>query len=90
MRIEAWPEAQPRMNFTMLWWFWGFLPKPRANAALSNLHDNLAHGWPTLMESLQQNARATVMTLANDTRLWIAAERLQVFQLLFPQAPILP
>ncbi len=91
VRIEAWPEAHTPDELHDALVVLGFLTETEGERGpLSNLHDNLAHGWPTLMESLQQSKRATVMTLANDTRLWIAAERLEVMQLLFPQAPIHP
>ncbi|MFA5923912.1 MAG: DEAD/DEAH box helicase [Methylococcaceae bacterium] len=89
--IEAWPEAHTPDELHDALVVLGFLTEAEGERGpLSNLHDNLAHGWPTLMESLQQNSRATVMTLADDTRLWIAAERLEVMQVLFPQAVIHP
>jgi len=89
--IEAWPEAHTQDELHDALVVLGFLTEAEGERGpLSNLHDNLAHGWPTLMENLQQNSRATVMTLADDTRLWIAAERLEVMQILFPQAVIHP
>lgn len=91
VRSEAWPEAHTQDELHDALVVLGFLTEAEGERGpLSNLHDQLAHGWPTLMESLQQSARATVMTLANDTRLWIAAERLQLMQLLFPDNPIAP
>jgi ATP-dependent Lhr-like helicase len=91
VRIEAWPEAHTPDELHDALVVLGFLTEAEGECGpLSNLRDNLAHGWPMLMENLQQNSRATVMTLANDTRLWVAAERLEVLQLLFPQAPIHP
>lgn len=91
VRIEAWPEAHTPDELHDALVVLGFLTEAEGERGpLSNLHNNLAHGWPTLMENLQQSARATVMTLANESRLWIAAERLEVLQLLFPQAPIHP
>ena len=69
VRIEAWPEAHTPDELHDALVVLGFLTEAEGERGpLSNLHDALAHGWPTLMESLQQNARATVMTLANDTR----------------------
>ena len=89
--IEAWPEAHTPDELHDALVVLGFLTEAEGERGpLSNLHANLAHGWPTLMETLQENSRATVLTLADDTRLWIAAERLEVMQVLFPQAPIHP
>ncbi|MEI6068626.1 MAG: DEAD/DEAH box helicase [Methylococcaceae bacterium] len=91
VRIEAWPEANTPDELQDALVVLGFLTEAEGERGpRSALHDALAHGWPTLMESLQQSQRATVMTLANGTRLWIAAERLEVMQWLFPQAPIHP
>jgi ATP-dependent Lhr-like helicase len=91
VRIEAWPEAHTADELHDALVVLGFLIEAEGERGpLSNLHDHLAHGWPTLMESLQQSERATVMTLANNTRLWIAAERLEVLQVLFPEATISP
>ena len=89
--IEAWPEAHTPDELHDALVVLGFLTEEEGERGpLSNLHDHLAHGWPTLMESLQENKRATVLTLANGMRLWIAAERLQLMQMLFDEAPIHP
>ncbi|MDD2660935.1 MAG: DEAD/DEAH box helicase [Methylococcales bacterium] len=91
VRIEAWPEAHTPDELHDTLAVLGFLTEAEGERGpLSDLHDHLAHGWPTLMDSLKENNRATVMSLANDTRLWVAAERLQLMRMLFPRAPIHP
>lgn len=87
VRSEAWPEAHTPDELHDALLVLGFLAEAEGERGpLSSLHDTLAHGWPNFLESLQQAERAAVMTLPNNARLWVAAERLQALQILFPAA----
>ncbi|MGR8934924.1 MAG: DEAD/DEAH box helicase [Gammaproteobacteria bacterium] len=85
--IEAWPEAHTPDELHDALLVLGFLTEAEGERGpLSQLHDTLAHGWPALLEHLQQAERAAVLTLPHGVRLWVAAERLQALQILFPAA----
>lgn len=91
VRVEAWPEAHTPDELHDALVVLGFLTEAEGRRGpLSNFQDNPDHGWASLVESLEQSKRATVMTLSNNTRLWVVAERLQVMQMLFPTAGIHP
>ena len=56
VRIEAWPEAHTPDELHDALVVLGFLTETEGERGpRSALHDALAHGWPTLMESLQQS-----------------------------------
>ncbi|NNF95775.1 MAG: DEAD/DEAH box helicase [Halobacteria archaeon] len=83
VKAEAWPDAHTpdELHDTLV--VLGFLTEAEGERGpLSQLHDTLAHGWPTHLENLQRAQRATVLSLPDNTRLWVAAERLQAMQLL--------
>ncbi|MGZ8238476.1 MAG: DEAD/DEAH box helicase, partial [Methylobacter sp.] len=91
VRIEAWPEAHTPDELHNALVVLGFLTESEGRrGSLSNFQDNSDQGWAGFIESLEQSKRATVLTLSNNTRLWVAAERLQVMQMLFPAAEIHP
>jgi ATP-dependent Lhr-like helicase len=91
VRREAWPEAQTPDELHDALVVLGFLTVAEGERGpLSQRHDSLAHGWPELLEALQRDHRATVLTTAAGTRLWVAAERLQALQRLCPPARLEP
>jgi ATP-dependent Lhr-like helicase len=91
VRNEAWPEAHTPDELHDALVVLGFLTEAEGKRGpLSNFQDNPDQGWAGFIESLKQSRRAIVITLANNTRLWVAAERLQVMQMLFPAAEIHP
>jgi len=91
VRREAWPEAQNPDELHDALVVLGFLTGVEGERGpLSQRHDSLAHGWPALLETLQGNRRAAVITTAAGERLWVAAERLQALQQLCPGACIEP
>ena len=85
VRREAWPEAQTPDELHDALVVLGFLTGAEGERGpLSQRHDSLAHGWPELLETLQGDRRAAVLTTAAGERLWVAAERLQALQQLCP------
>jgi len=79
VKQEAWPEATTPDELHDALVVLGFLTEAEGEG-----------GWLDLMASLQQAQRATVLTIAGNTRLWVAAERLQVMQLVHPAAIMNP
>ncbi|MGR9044977.1 MAG: DEAD/DEAH box helicase [Gammaproteobacteria bacterium] len=91
VRCEAWPEAHTEDELHDALVVLGFLTETEGEQGpLSALHDQMAHGWPALLETLQKNRRATVVDRPEGERLWVAAERLQEIQALFPEAALSP
>jgi ATP-dependent Lhr-like helicase len=91
VKAEAWPDAHTPDELHDALVVLSFLTETEGERGpLSQLHDSLAHGWPTLLEDLQQAHRATVLTTRQGTRLWVAAERLQALQLVCPNAQLSP
>ncbi len=89
--IEAWPEAHNEDELHDALLVLGFLTEAEGERGpLSALHEQMAHGWPALMENLQQNGRAVVLQVSDEQRLWVAAERLHELRRLFPNAASLP
>jgi ATP-dependent Lhr-like helicase len=85
VRHEAWPEAQTPDELHDALVVLGFLTVGEGERGpLSQRHDSVAHGWPDLLEALQRDRRATVLTTAAGERLWVAAERLQALRQLCP------
>nr|WP_305907560.1 crosslink repair DNA glycosylase YcaQ family protein [Methylomarinum sp. Ch1-1]MDP4520322.1 helicase-related protein [Methylomarinum sp. Ch1-1] len=90
VRAEAWPEAHTEDELHDALVVLGFITEAEGERApLSSLHERIAHGWPALMENLQQSGRATVLSAAGQ-RLWVAAERLHELRALFLEASIVP
>ena len=91
VRIEAWPEAHNEDELHDALVILGFLTEAEGERGLlSALHDRLAQGWPALLDSLQRSRRATVLETTSGNRLWVAAERLQELQIVFPNAVLTP
>jgi ATP-dependent Lhr-like helicase len=91
VRREAWPEAQSPDELHDALVVLGFLTEAEGERGpLSQRHDSLAHGWPDLLEALQRDRRASVLTTPAGARLWVAAERLQALQQLCPGARLSP
>ncbi len=89
VRMEAWPAAHTPDELHDALVVLGFLTEAEGERGpLTQLHDTLAHGWPALLEDLQQAQRATVLTTIQGNRLWVAAERLQALQLICPDAQL--
>lgn len=87
VRLEAWPEAQTPDELHDALVVLGFLTEAEGKRGPLSA---FAHDWPVLLEALMKARRATVMTLAGGTRLWVAAERLKALQWIFPDAPTDP
>ncbi len=91
VRCEAWPEARNEDELHDALLVLGFITEQEGERGpLSPLHDRIAHGWPTFMESLQAGGRATVLESSAGERLWVAAERLHELRILFPDAGLSP
>jgi ATP-dependent Lhr-like helicase len=91
VRREAWPEPQTPDELHDALVVLGFLTASEGERGpLSQRHDSSAHGWPTLLEALQRERRATVLVTSAGERLWAAAERLQALQQLCPGARLEP
>ncbi len=91
VKAEAWPTAHTPDELHDALVVLGFLTEAEGERGpLTQWHDTLAHGWASLLEELQQNQRATVLTTLEGTRLWVAAERLQALQRVCPEARIKP
>lgn len=89
--IEAWPEAHNEDELHDALLVLGFLTEAEGERGpLSALHEQMAHGWPALMATLQQDGRAVVLEISDEQRLWVAAERLHELRLLFPDAASSP
>ena len=81
---EAWPEIQSADELHDALNMLGFLTSVEGQAG------TLMQSCAGFMQSLQQSQRATVMSIAPDKYLWVAAERLQALQILFPDAVLSP
>ncbi len=87
VRMEAWPEAHTPDELHDALVVLGFLTESEGKRGPLSA---FTHDWPILLETLMKAKRATVMTIADDTRLWVAAERLKALQWVFPDAKINP
>lgn len=91
VRLEAWPEMRTPDELHDALVVLGFLTEAEGKrGARLNISDSLAESASIYMHNLQQSQRATVMTINHNRRLWVAAERLQVLQMLFPNAALEP
>ena len=82
--IEAWPEMRDEEELHDALVILGFVTEQEGENG--RLNANVTH----LLSQLKQAKRVTAMTLAHGKRLWIAAERLEEFQFLFPEAECVP
>lgn len=91
VRLEAWPEARNADELHDGLVILGFMTAQEgglgtaARSATGTVRDSTP--W---FNQLQQNQRASVMTLAHGQQLWVAAERLHELQTLFPEACLTP
>jgi ATP-dependent Lhr-like helicase len=76
VREEAWPQAANADELHDALMILGFITEAEGDA----------EGWQSLMQGLQEQQRATVITLDNESRLWAAAERLHQVLALFAEA----
>ena len=82
VRAEAWPSAETpdELHAALLWL-----------GAMTEAEMCDAPGWGTLAEQLIDQRRVTRLTNSADgSTLWIAAERLPIWQALFPQGRVDP
>ena len=85
VRLEAWPETRDHYELHDALVILGFMTEQEGLAG--HLPGGpLYPGAPDRLALLQDDRRATVMTLAHGQRLWVAAERLHELQMLFPNA----
>lgn len=87
VRREAWPEIRSLDELHDALVVLGFLTEAEGMQATTDVLSAYGSNW---MDSLRQSQRATVMTIGDGKRLWVAAERLQVLQMLFPNAELSP
>ena len=73
---EAWPEAQSADELHDALMTDGFIAQPEGEAA----------GWARFLDELIAQGRATRLRVTDDTVLWIATERLPMFQPVYPSA----
>ncbi len=80
VRAEAWPEAAnaDELHDGLVWL--GFLTREEAQAG---------PGWPDFLETLARDRRVTRVHTPSAT-LWVTAERLPQFQVLWPKASLDP
>ncbi|MGY6276776.1 DEAD/DEAH box helicase [Methylomonas sp. MgM2] len=89
VRCEAWPDMRSPDELHDALTVLGFLTEeeglrgaPESLPPTTSNHDFFRH--------LQQERRAAAMTIAGGRALWVAAERLQALQTLFPDAVLQP
>ncbi|WP_239649629.1 DEAD/DEAH box helicase [Methylocucumis oryzae] len=80
VRLEAWPKANTSDELHDALVILGFITEAEA----------LAQHWQTLLTPLINSQRATVMQIAEDVKIWVAAERLQTILWLHADAPLRP
>jgi ATP-dependent helicase Lhr and Lhr-like helicase len=85
VRLEAWPETRDHDELHDALVILGFMTEQEG--LVGPLPGSTPYpGASDRLALLQDNRRATVMTLAHGQRLWVAAERLHELQMLFPSS----
>lgn len=84
---EAWPDARSADELHDGLIMLGFMSEEEAQHGPLVEKDALGFGWQHLFSSLTAEQRITLVTIAADKRLWVAAERLNEMLTLFPEAP---
>ncbi|MCK5829318.1 MAG: DEAD/DEAH box helicase [Methylococcales bacterium] len=85
---EAWPSVRSADELHDALMVLGFITQQEAeNGKGQNVMD---FGWQHYFKQLTENARATQFTISGGETIWVAAERLGQFQLLFPNAVFQP
>jgi ATP-dependent Lhr-like helicase len=88
VRAEVWPAARDADELHDALVILGFLTQEEGKRG--NPGDALDFGWENLFKTLADSRRASCATLAGGQHLWVAAERLQEFLALFPDASLDP
>ena len=84
VRLEAWPDPQTPDELHDALVVLGFLTESEGRRGNRAAHEELPHGgWQTLFESLARERRATRLSTQAGSSIWVAAERLHEFMLLF-------
>jgi len=87
VRVEAWPEIRNEDELHDALVILGFLTEQEGKCDLPSQKRHLDTQSPSgMLNVLQRDQRATVLTLPHGQRLWVAAERLHEFQILFPDS----
>ncbi|MFM0728737.1 DEAD/DEAH box helicase [Paraburkholderia strydomiana] len=78
VRDEAWPQARnaDEMHEALT-----------GLACIAEAEARAYDGWPAWLASLAESGRATRLQIADDAAVWLPAERLTVFQALYPDLP---
>ncbi len=88
---EAWPEIRSPDELHDALVILGFLTEAEGiRGTPEHLAESLSSNSIEFMRDLEGSQRAATLTINHDKRLWVAAERLQVMQMLFPNASLSP
>ncbi|MEQ1621733.1 MAG: DEAD/DEAH box helicase [Methylococcales bacterium] len=91
VRREAWPEIRNPDELHDALVILGFITEAEGQRGAPDLLPALPlENCSSFFAGLQQSQRATAITISDDRRLWVAAERLQALQMLFPDAALSP
>lgn len=85
---EAWPTVRSADELHDTLVVLGFIT--RLEAEKGKQQDVVDFGWQNYFKQLTEQSRATQLLIPDGESVWIAAERLETFQKLFPQAVIQP
>ena len=88
VRDEVWPTARDADELHDALVVLGFLTGEEG--LRGNTRDPLDFGWKNLFQQLIQDQRATRAELGSGRALWVAAERLDEFLAVFPDAELTP
>jgi ATP-dependent Lhr-like helicase len=90
VRKEAWPEPRTADELHDALVVIGFVTVAEGKQGNSESSDNeFEFGWQHLFDTLSKDRRATVLD-TGAARIWVAAERLSEFALVYPDAEIEP
>ncbi len=90
VRNEAWPEPRSADELHDALVVLGFITDAEGQRGNSNItNGDFEFGWQHLFDQLKQDSRATVVDTGG-AKLWVAAERLHEFELLFDGSNIDP
>lgn len=84
VKLEAWPQVSNADELHDALILAGFLTEEEC------LMGDGLHGWGDLFRELIAENRASVLTVSNDKKLWIAAERIPQFKVIIPEGPLNP
>lgn len=92
VRLEAWPEPRNADELHDALVILGFMTEQEGwyGSPLSKQPYSATQSASDKLDVLQNDQRATVMTLAHGQKLWVAAERLHECRILFPDARLSP